>query len=79
MECSFKAWLYTIGKNAALDYIKKFRRKSYVPIDDYYYLTDETDIEADYICNEQNLIIHQELKKLNKDYAQVLPIFILMW
>ena len=72
MECYFKAWLYTIGKNAALYYIKKFRHKSYIPIDDYYYLTDETDIEADYICNEQNLIIHQELKKLNKDYAQVL-------
>lgn len=71
-ECSFKAWLYTIGKNAALDYIKKLRRKQYVPIEDYYYLADETDIEADYIRDEQNLIIHHALKKLNKDYAQVL-------
>lgn len=52
-ECSFKAWLYTIGKNAALDYIKKLRRKQYVPIEDYYYLADETDIEADY--TSQNL------------------------
>lgn len=71
-NCSFKAWLYTIAKNTAIDYLRKLRRKSYVPIEDYYYLADETDIEADYIRDEQNIIIHHALKELNKDYAQVL-------
>ena len=42
--CSFKTWLYTIGKNTALNYLKKRSRQSSRPLEDYYYISDETDI-----------------------------------
>lgn len=69
---SFKTWLYTIGKNAALNYLKKSKRISGKPIDDYYYISDETDLEAEYIKGEQNIILHQAVSSLKKEYAQVL-------
>ncbi|MCR5015282.1 MAG: RNA polymerase sigma factor [Ruminococcus sp.] len=70
--CSFKTWLYTIGKNTALNYLKKRSRQSSRPLEDYYYISDETDIESDYIKGEQNIILHQALGALGKDYSQVL-------
>ncbi len=69
---SFKTWLYTIGKNTAINYMKKFRRTAYSSVDDLCYISDETDIEADYIKSEQNLLIHQAIKALKTEYAQVL-------
>ena len=69
---SFKTWLYTIGKNTAINYVKKFRKINYASIEDCCYISDEKDIEADYIKGEQNLLIHQAIKSLKAEYAQVL-------
>lgn len=71
-EFSFKTWLYTIGKNTALNYLKSLRKKRYAPAEDYFYIADETDIEAEYIKSEGNIKIHRALKKLKGEYAQVL-------
>ena len=69
---SFKTWLYTIGRNTALNYLKKAKRVSAKPLEDYYYISDETDLEAEYIKGEQNIILHQAISSLKKEYAQVL-------
>ena len=29
VQYSFKTWLYTIGKNTAINYLKKFKRTDY--------------------------------------------------
>ncbi len=71
-EYSFKTWLYAIGKNTALNYIKKHRKHRFEPIEDYYYLSDNIDIEAEYIQNEENLRIHRAIRNLKKEYARVL-------
>lgn len=71
-SCSFTAWLYTIGKNAALDYLKKIKRGRYAPLDDYFYLSDETDLEAEFIKGEENKALHNAIRKLKTEYAQVL-------
>ena len=71
-EYSFKTWLYTIGRNVALNYLKKLKRHKYSPLEDFSYFSDKIDLESDYIQGEQNLLIHQCIKALNKDYAQVL-------
>ena len=71
-EFSFKTWLYTIGKNTAVNYLKKVRRTNYASIEDCFYIADEKDIEADCIQNEQNLLIHRALKALKAEYSQVL-------
>ena len=71
-EYSFKTWLYTIGRNVALNYLKKLKRHKYTPLEDFSYFSDNIDLESEYIQDEENLLIHQCIKALNKDYAQVL-------
>ena len=69
---SFKTWLYTIGKNTAINYMKKLKSGGVLPIEDYVYLSDETNIEEEYIKGEQNIILHHAIKALNSEYSQVL-------
>ena len=71
-EYSFKTWLYTIGRNTALNYLKKLKRHKYSPLEDFSYFSDSIDLESEYIQGEQNILIHQCIKALNDDYAQVL-------
>lgn len=71
-EYSFKTWLYTIGKNTAINYAKKYRKSDWIPIEDYYYISDDTNIEAEYINTEDNKRLHQAIHRLKKEYAQVL-------
>ena len=69
---SFKTWLYSIGKNTAINYFKKLRKADFASIEDCCYISDEKDIEADYIKGEQNALIHQAIKALKAEYTQVL-------
>ena len=61
---SFKTWLYTIGKNTALNYLKRLKKGTVVPIEDVIYLSDEVDIEEEYIKDEQNIRLHHAIKAL---------------
>lgn len=71
-KCSFKAWLYTIGRNAAIDHYRKYSRRTADPIDDFYDMSDKTDIENDYIKNEEKRILYNAIERLNPDYRQVI-------
>lgn len=71
-EYSFKTWLYAIGRNKALDYLRKRKRQDYLPIETSFYISDKTDIESDYINDEEKRFIHQCIKALKKEYADVL-------
>jgi len=69
---SFKTWLYTIGRNTALNYLKKLKRHKYSPLQDFCYFSDNIDIEAEYIQDERNTIIYQCIKALKEEYSRVL-------
>ena len=71
-KCSFKTWIFTIGKNAALNSIKKKSRHPEVPMDDLYDVADKENIEQNYIKGEDKLHLARALEKLNDDYRQVL-------
>lgn len=71
-KCSFKTWIFTIGKNAALNSIKKKSRHPEVPMDDLYEVADKENIEQNYIKGEDKLHLARALEKLNDDYRQVL-------
>ncbi len=71
-QYSFKTWLYTIGRNTTLNYIKKQKRYNFSPIEDYYYLADDIDIEGDYIQHEEKLRVHRAVRSLKKEYSRVL-------
>lgn len=70
-KCSFKTWLYTIGRNAALDYLRRNSRKSDTPVDEME-IADKQDLELSYIKEEQKIMVHRALANLKRDYRQVL-------
>ena len=72
-KSSFKTWLFAIGRNIAVDYIRKGSKLPSVPIEDIEdYLSDETDLERSYIKNEQKIALHKAMMKLSSDYREVL-------
>ncbi len=72
-KSNFKTWLYTIGRNAALDYIRKESRSDDKPIEEYTYLIkEEENLERLYLKEEQRILLHACIKSLKPEYAQVL-------
>ncbi len=70
---SFKTWLYTIGRNIALNYLKRKARQNDVSMDDCGEIaSDEENLEIAFIREERKIILHRALKKLKKEYYQVL-------
>ncbi len=72
-KSSFKTWLYAIGRNLAIDYLRRNKKALITPIDDVEnYIKDETDIESLYIKGERKIILHKALITLKPEYKQVL-------
>ncbi len=70
---SFKTWLYTIGRNVALDYKRHNSKQSTVPLEEVEgFLKEEHDLEKLYIIKEQEIELHRAIQKLHPEYCQVL-------
>ena len=70
---SFKTWLYSIARNKACNFLKRHRaRYSDKPIDEYFMLSDGTDLEKEYLRSQQDIAVHRAMRELNADYFQVL-------
>ena len=70
---SFKTWLYTIGRNVAIDYLRQNSKRSNISIDDCPELfSDEQNLEKAYIKEERKITLHRALAKLKSEYRQVL-------
>ena len=70
---TFKTWLYTIGRNVAIDYLRHNSVKSEIPLEEVQdYLQDEIDLERQYIIQEQKIALHKAIQRLNPEYYQVL-------
>ncbi len=70
---SFKTWLYTIGRNIAINYIKRRARLKENSLDDCQELiSEEENLEIVFIKEERKIMVHRALKKLKPEYHQVL-------
>lgn len=70
-KSSFKTFLYAIGRNVALDYLRK--RKDYLPPEEMEEIPSDTEsLEAAYIKEERKAQVHRALGSLKPEYAQVL-------
>ena len=68
---SFKTWLYAIGRNLAIDTIKK--RKTVVPLSEAEnYISGEVGLEEGYLADETRLEVRQAVKKLKSEHSQAL-------
>lgn len=72
-KSSFKTWLYAIGRNVTIDYLRKSSKYSSVPIEDLEnQLKDKTDLENQYITIERKIALHKALATLKPEYSQIL-------
>ncbi len=71
-KSSFKTWLFAIARNEANDFLRKKSKISDIPVDENFELSDETDIENDYLKEEQKIELHNAIKKLSEEYRQII-------
>ncbi|MDE5994655.1 MAG: RNA polymerase sigma factor [Oscillospiraceae bacterium] len=71
-KSSFKSWLYAIGRNVAIDYIRHNAKLLGTPVEDMEtYISDGNDLERSYIKEERKITVHKALEKLPSDYRQI--------
>lgn len=72
-KSSFKSWLYAIGRNVAVDYIRHNSYSAATPIEDIEnYLREEESLEQSYIKEERKITVHKALSRLSTDYKTIL-------
>ena len=71
-KSSFKTWLYAIGRNVAVDYMRKATKYVYIPIDEYDGVSDMKTLENAYIREETKITVHRTMGRLKAEYRQVL-------
>ena len=71
-KSTFKSWLYAIGRNVAVDYIRHNSKILNVPIDDVENYLIEQSLEQSYIKEENKLVVNKALNELIPEYRNVL-------
>lgn len=72
-RAGFRTWLYTIGRNIAVDYLRKQQRNVTVPLEELpEQVSDREALEQSYIREERRILVHQSMGRLKPDYRQVL-------
>ena len=72
-KSTFKSWIYAIGRNVAIDFIRHNSKLLNAPIEDMEsYLIEEQSLERSYIKEERKIIVHKALSELAIDYRTIL-------
>lgn len=72
-DASFKTWLYTIGRNLALNHLKRTGKRPAVPLEEVDLLRrEEESLERAYLREEQTIQLHRALSRLKPEYGTVL-------
>ncbi len=75
-SASFKTWLYAIGRNLALDWLRKNPQGKYVSIDEIRHLeSNEREMAEAYYRNEEQKAVRDALNHINPAYRNVLILF----
>jgi RNA polymerase sigma factor (sigma-70 family) len=68
---SFKTYIYAIGKNKAVDYIRKYSRQALFSEENYKNIDEEELIEK-VVKGEEVKLLHSTIKKLKIDYQRAI-------
>lgn len=70
---TFQAWLYAIGRNLTIDYIRREAKYINSSNDDLEMLSNEKEsLEQSYIKDEQKNIVRRALEQLKPEYRQII-------
>ncbi len=69
---SFKTWLYAIGRNLALDLLRKTKRRGEIPLEALAEPAEEAALETLVLQTERKIALHGALGMLKEEYRQVL-------
>ncbi len=73
---SFKTWLYTIGRNSAIDWMRKNPQGREVSFDEIFNIAiEEEQFLQLYIKDEEKRAVHDALDSINPDYKNILTLF----
>lgn len=69
---SFKTWLYSIGRNTAIDYLRKAKKEKTVTLEEVAFLPSTDNVEK--VCFEraEKTMIYEAVERLKPEYSQVL-------
>ena len=71
-KSSFKSWLYAIGRNVAVDFVRRNSKQISVSAEGMEALGKELSLEEAYIREESKAEVYKALSKLSVDYRNVL-------
>ncbi|MBR6785151.1 MAG: RNA polymerase sigma factor [Clostridia bacterium] len=72
-KSSFKSWLYAIGRNAAIDHMRRKNKRRHENIEDYSALAaEEEELEKVFLVEERKIKLHTAMKALKSEHRQVL-------
>ena len=72
-KSSFKTWLYTIGRNLAIDHLRRTARRKTVSIDSCLDLGDDSNNPGnEYLRDENKITVNRVMKMLKPEYQQIL-------
>ena len=71
-QCGLKTWLFTIGRNKAVDFLRKTSRLNVVPLDEADRLKDECSLEHAVLDSEEKRQLNQAMGAIAEDYRTVL-------
>jgi len=70
---SFKTWLFKVGRNNAIDYLRKQARSRSIPMEDAENeLVDKHTLEEIILRDERKRQVHIALHRINPDYKDVI-------
>lgn len=72
-KSSFKTWLYRIGRNTAVDYIRHANKADVIALENSTDIADiSKNVEGTYLKSQDRAVVHKALQKLKPEYYQVL-------
>ena len=69
---AFKTWLYAIGRNLTIDYLRRQTRQPLSLVEELQTWEEEASLERAFIDREDKLHLHRCMKQLKPEYRQVL-------
>ena len=71
-KASFRTWLYTVGRNLTRNALRKRNRELSVAEPEYYTSGSADSPESAYLKTERDRALHEALRKLRPEYAEIL-------